>query len=204
MKSIVTGGSGFIGSHLVDILVENDHEVVIIDNLSSGNIANIKHLKNLPNVILVEKDLNALDSQMSIFKNTDYVFHLAGLGDIVPSIESPRKYFAANYMGTLNLLRAVQDLNLKKFVYAASSSCYGLADVPTSETNQIDTRYPYAISKYQAEQLIMHWHQVYGLKANSIRIFNAYGTRVRTTESTCSTTSISIWPTPTVSKIITS
>ena len=118
MKSIVTGGSGFIGSHLVDILVENDHEVVIIDNLSSGNIANIKHLRNLPNVIFAEKDLNELDSQMSIFENTDYVFHLAGLGDIVPSIESPRKYFTANYMGTLNLLRSVQDLNLKKFVYA--------------------------------------------------------------------------------------
>lgn len=181
MKSIVTGGSGFIGSHLVDLLVENGHEVVIIDNLSSGNISNIKHLESLSNVIFAEKDLNELDSGMAIFDNTDYVFHLAGLGDIVPSIENPRKYFVANYMGTLNLLRVIQDLNLKKFVYAASSSCYGLADVPTKETDPIDTKYPYAISKYQAEQLIMHWYQVYGLRANSIRIFNAYGTRSRTT-----------------------
>lgn len=181
MKSIVTGGSGFIGSHLVDLLVKNDHEVVIIDNLSSGNIANIKHLENLPNVSFIEKDLNELDSRMSIFKNTDYVFHLAGLGDIVPSIENPTKYFIANYMGTLNLLTTIQNLNLRKFIYAASSSCYGLAEVPTSEDNQIDTKYPYAITKYQAEQLTMHWHSVYGLKANSIRIFNAYGTRSRTT-----------------------
>ena len=181
MKSIVTGGSGFIGSHLVDLLIANNHKVVIIDNLSSGNIKNIEHLKNSSDVTFVEEDINNLTKSDDVIQNTDYVFHLAGLGDIVPSIENPDKYFAANYLGTLNLLKAVQDLNLKKFVYAASSSCYGMAEVPTSEINKIDTKYPYALSKFQAEELMFHWHKVYGLRANSIRIFNAYGTRSRTT-----------------------
>tara|TARA_B100000989_G_scaffold109397_1_gene80281 strand:- start:1085 stop:2071 length:987 start_codon:yes stop_codon:yes gene_type:complete len=180
-KSIVTGGAGFIGSHLVDLLIEHNHEVVIIDNLASGNLKNIEHLKNTKSVCLIESDINNIESNNKDIQNADFVFHLAGLGDIVPSIENPTKYFYANYFGTLNLLEALKDIDIKKFVYAASSSCYGIADIPTNENNKIDPKYPYALSKYQAEQLIFHWHKVYGLKANSIRIFNAYGTRSRTT-----------------------
>ena len=179
-KSIVTGGAGFIGSHLSDLLLKNNHELIIIDNLSSGNLKNIKHLIGLENVNFVDEDLNDLHHSSEIFDGIDYVFHLAGLGDIVPSIEKPKLYFQANYMGTLNLLKCLKDKNIKKFVYAASSSCYGIAEVPTSENNRISPQYPYAMSKYQAEELIFHWNKVYGLNVNSIRIFNAYGTRSRT------------------------
>ncbi len=98
-----------------------------------------------------------------------------------PLLKIQQNIFYANYFGTLNLLEALKNIDIKKFVYAASSSCYGIADIPTNENNKIDPKYPYALSKYQAEQLIFHWHKVYGLKANSIRIFNAYGTRSRTT-----------------------
>ena len=180
MKSIVTGGSGFIGSHLVDLLVENNHNVIVIDNHSSGNKKNVSHLLDNPLVTIIEEDINNLSEDMDLFENTDYVFHLAGIGDIVPSIENPEKYFKANVSGTLKILQCVQKLDLKKFVYAASSSCYGIASTPTDESAEISPQYPYAMSKYQAEELIFHWNKVYGLNVNSIRIFNAYGTRSRT------------------------
>jgi UDP-glucose 4-epimerase len=108
------------------------------------------------------------------------VFHFAGIGDIVPSIERPLEYMSTNVQGTVHMLECARHARVKKFVYAASSSCYGLATVPTREDHPIDPRYPYALSKYQGEQAALHWHVLYGLPVNSIRIFNAYGTRSRT------------------------
>jgi UDP-glucose 4-epimerase len=103
------------------------------------------------------------------------------MGDIVPSIERPTGYMDTNIQGTVRVLEAARDARVTKLVYAASSSCYGLAATPTREDYPIAPQYPYALSKYLGEQAALHWNQVYGLPVNSIRIFNAYGTRVRTT-----------------------
>src|SRR6185295_277477 len=115
-----------------------------------------------------------------VFAGAQYVFHFAGIGDIVPSIEKPTEYMDTNVQGTVRVLECARHAGAEKFVYAASSSCYGLAAVPTAEDHPIDPRYPYALSKYLGEQAALHWHRVYGLKVNAIRIFNAYGTRSRT------------------------
>src|SRR5262249_60347316 len=110
-----------------------------------------------------------------------YVFHLAGIGDIVPSIESPTRYMDVNVQGTVRVLECARQAGVAKFVYAASSSCYGLAATPTGEEHPIRPQYPYALSKYLGEQAVFHWHKVYGLPPNSISIFNAYGPPVPTT-----------------------
>lgn len=181
LVSVVTGGAGFIGSHIVDALVDRGHEVRIFDNLSGGHMANIVRQMESNQVTLTEGDIRRLEANDAVFKGVDYVFHLAGIGDIIPSIERPIDYMDVNVQGTVRVLEAARAQHAKKFVYAASSSCYGLAATPTTEDHPIDTQYPYALSKYLGEQSVLHWAKVYELPANSIRIFNAYGPRVRTT-----------------------
>jgi len=178
--AIVTGGAGFIGSHMVDLLVERGFSVRVIDNMSGGRLDNIIQHKTNPNFELEERDIRGYKFGDSFFKDVKYVFHFAGIGDIVPSIEHPMEYMSTNVQGTVQMLECARSANVSKFVYASSSSCYGLARVPTTEDHLIDTRYPYALSKYQGEQAAFHWHAVYGLPVNAIRIFNAYGTRSRT------------------------
>ena len=116
-----------------------------------------------------------------IFNNVSYVFHLAGKGDIVPSIENPLNYMTTNVIGTTKVLENCRNQKIKKFVYAASSSCYGLASTPTNESHKISPEYPYALSKLMGEQACFHWSKVYKIPTISIRIFNAYGPRVKTT-----------------------
>lgn len=181
MKVVITGGSGFIGSHLADLLIELKHEVIVIDNLSIGRIENISHLLENPNFTFLKADIVDFDSIESIFKNIDWVFHLAALADIVPSIENPKEYYLANVNGTFNVLQACKKHKVKKIIYTASSSCYGIPDeYPTKETAQIQPQYPYALTKNIGEQLVMHWCQLYNLPAISLRFFNVYGPRART------------------------
>lgn len=177
---VVTGGAGFIGSHLVDLLLQKDYRVYVVDNLSTGRIDNINHFKdkiNFYNCDLSE-DCNAISE---IISDADYVYHLASLADIVPSIKHPEIYFKANVQGTLNLLKLCNPKKLKKLVYAASSSCYGIAkEFPTPESADVIPEYPYALTKNIGEQLVMHWARLYKLKSVSTRFFNVYGTRSRT------------------------
>tara|TARA_B100001250_G_scaffold414170_1_gene451041 strand:+ start:2227 stop:3222 length:996 start_codon:yes stop_codon:yes gene_type:complete len=179
--AIVTGGAGFIGSHMVDLLLDNHFEVRVLDNLSGGHERNLAGRVSDPKLHFEEMDICSLSPKNNFFKGANFVFHFAGIGDIVPSIENPISYMETNVQGTVRVLEASRAANIEKFVYAASSSCYGLASTPTNEDHPIAPQYPYALSKYQGEQAVFHWHQVYGLPINSIRIFNAYGTRVRTT-----------------------
>ncbi len=179
--AVVTGGAGFIGSHMVDVLLENDFEVRVIDNLSGGRERNLAHHVSKPRLHFENVDICSLKADHPIFQGAHFVFHFAGIGDIVPSIEQPVNYMLTNVQGTVRVLEAARFAAVNKVVYAASSSCYGLANTPTREDHPIAPHYPYALSKYQGEQAAFHWHQVYGLPVNSIRIFNAYGTRVRTT-----------------------
>jgi UDP-glucose 4-epimerase len=178
--ALVTGGAGFIGSHTVDLLLDLDYRVRVLDDLSNGKLENLSHNKNNEHLVFEQGNILDLTESSRIMEGVDYVFHFAGLGDIVPSIVHPEQYFTVNALGTLKVLQCAKSFHVKKFVYAASSSCYGLAEVPTTESNPIDTRYPYALSKFQGEQIALHWKKVYGLPVATIRIFNAYGPRSKT------------------------
>ncbi|MEB3826902.1 SDR family oxidoreductase [Phormidium sp. CCY1219] len=179
MRSLVTGGSGFIGSHVVDALLALNHEIIVLDDFSTGRPENLAHVKG--KIELVECDISNPGSWIEQFKNIDWVFHLAALADIVPSIQKPEAYFRSNVDGTFNVLQASVASGVKRFIYAASSSCYGIPDTyPTPETSPIRPQYPYALTKRLGEDLTMHWAQVYKLPALSLRFFNVYGTRSRT------------------------
>ncbi|MEO0488394.1 MAG: SDR family oxidoreductase [Cyanobacteria bacterium J06659_2] len=179
MKSVVTGGAGFIGSHLVDALLTQGHQVVVLDNFSTGRPENLDHVR--AKVDLYECDLSVQGDWINQFQGVDWVFHLAALADIVPSIQHPEAYFQANVNGTFNVAQASVAASVKRFVYAASSSCYGIPDTyPTPETAEIRPQYPYALTKRLGEELVMHWAQVYKLPALSLRFFNVYGPRSRT------------------------
>jgi UDP-glucose 4-epimerase len=180
--AVVTGGAGFIGSHMVDLLVAEGFRVHVVDNLIGGRLQNVEQHRANPDVVLEQKDLRSTEPADPLFRGAQYVFHFAGIGDIVPSIERPTDYMTANVLGTVRALEAAREAKVQKFVYAASSSCYGLAEeLPTTESATIQPQYPYALSKYQGEQAVLHWGKVYHLPVNSIRIFNAYGPRSRTT-----------------------
>jgi len=182
MRSLVTGGCGFIGSHLSERLLQMGHEVVILDNLSCGRLENIQSFSDHPNLVVVNENIVERESIAPSFDGVDWVFHLAGIADIVPSIEQPDAYFQNNVVGTLNILQCAKEASVKKIVYAASSSSYGIPDqYPTPENSPIQPQYPYALTKYMGEELTMHWSQVYGLPAISLRLFNVYGPRSRTT-----------------------
>jgi UDP-glucose 4-epimerase len=179
--AVVTGGAGFIGSHMVDHLLERGFRVRVVDNLVGGREANLaQHARNA-DLAIERYDIRGLSRAASVFTDAQFVFHFAGIGDIVPSIERPTEYMETNIQGTVRVLEAARHAKVRKFVYAASSSCYGLAATPTREDHPTAPQYPYALSKYLGEQAALHWRQVYRLPVNSVRIFNAYGTRVRTT-----------------------
>lgn len=184
---LLTGGAGFIGSYLAERIQENlsnDDKLIIIDNLSSGRKTNIQHILNDDRITFFELDINQIDSiKNDIPKKIDFVFHLAGLADIVPSIDNPRTYFQSNVQGTISLLEFLRGLSepIQKLVYAASSSCYGIPnEFPTKENSELKPEYPYALTKLQGEELILHWGKIYKLPVISLRLFNVYGPRART------------------------
>jgi UDP-glucose 4-epimerase len=179
--AVVTGGAGFIGSHLVDLLLDRGFQVRVIDNLAGGHRGNLGHHDGNPDLVCDWRDIRGLNADDPIFDRARYVFHLAGIGDVVPSIERPIDYMDVNVQGTVRVLECARHAGVDKVVYAASSSCYGLAATPTAEGHAIAPQYPYALSKYLGEQALFHWGRVYRLPVNSICIFNAYGTRVHTT-----------------------
>ena len=181
-RALVTGGAGFIGSHLVEHLLKDGHRVTVLDNLSNGRVANLDHVKGHPQLRFHQVDISDLETISSLFEGVTWVFHLAGLADIVPSIEQPLKYHEANVSGTVAVLEAARAAGTQRLVYAASSSCYGIPEqLPTPETAPISPMYPYALSKTIGEQYVMHWAKVYGLPCVSLRLFNVYGPRTRTT-----------------------
>lgn len=179
MKILITGGAGFIGSHLVERLIKSKNKIIVIDNLSTGRLENIK--KFLPNIRFIKADISKINKIKKYFRGVDKVFHLAALADIVPSIQNPYDYYNSNVTGTLNVLKCSEYYNIKKLLYAASSSCYGIPkNYPTDEKEPCDPMYPYALTKMMGEQLIQHWFKVYKLKYISLRLFNVYGTKSRT------------------------
>jgi len=177
-SSLVTGGAGFIGSNLVERLLNKKHKVIVIDNFSTGRKSNLKKNKNLR---IINCDIANYTKIERYFKNVNFVFHMAGLADIVPSIENPEKYFKSNVVGTFNVLQASKKFRIKKFIYAASASCYGFPEkFPTNESNKIQPMYPYALTKWQGEELVKHFNKIYKLPTISLRFFNIYGPKSRT------------------------
>ena len=180
-KALVTGGCGFIGSHLVDLLIKNNYEVVVLDNFSTGRKSNLDHVEDKKRLKIIDGDLNDSKVVKEALSDCKLVFHLAALADIVPSIINPFEYFSSNVQGTIKLLEAARNFNIEKFVYAASSSCYGTPDViPTPESAEVRLNYPYAFTKWAGEQAVLHWGKVYELPVISLRLFNVYGPRSRT------------------------
>ncbi|MBT4932974.1 MAG: SDR family oxidoreductase [Rhodospirillaceae bacterium] len=181
MRSLVTGGAGFIGSHLVTTLLDLGHDVCVLDNFSTGRPQNLDHVKDNPHLQIHQVDIGSGADMGAFFDGVERVYHLAALADIVPSIEQPEAYHRANVDGTFHVLQAANRAAVKRFVYIASSSCYGLPDInPTPEDADIRPMYPYALTKYVGETYAMHWAQLYGLPAVSLRLFNVYGPRSRT------------------------
>ena len=180
-RVIVTGGAGFIGSHLVERLVKEGHEVIVLDNFSTGRPENLAHLRGSGQLKVQQVDVSDYKVIQTFFSSIDWVFHIAALADIVPSIQQPYTYHKANVEGTISVLEAARSAGIKRFIYAASSSCYGLPDkYPTPETAPARPMYPYALTKYVAEQYVLHWGEVYKLPCVSLRFFNVYGPRSRT------------------------
>ena len=182
-KALVTGGCGFIGSHLVDRLIKENFHITVIDNCSTGRLINLDHIKDKSSLNIIVKDLNAPDLNLEkIVSEVEYVYHIAALADIVPSIQNPTAYYMANVQATLRLVEACRNKkNIKKLVYAASSSCYGIPEkYPTSENSEIRPEYPYALTKRMGEELVLHWGKLYDLPVICCRFFNVYGPRSRT------------------------
>ncbi|MAI10083.1 MAG: NAD-dependent dehydratase [Rhodospirillaceae bacterium TMED167] len=180
MNALVTGGAGFIGSHLVERLLSDGHQVTVLDNCSTGRWSNLDGIKNREHIEthLVDISCDPLDPH---FEGIDWVFHTAGLADIVPSIQKPDAYFQANVVGTQRVVEAARKQDIKRLVYVASSTCYGIPEVyPTPETAPVQPQYPYALTKHLGEEIVMHWSQVYGLPSICLRLFNVYGPRSRT------------------------
>jgi len=179
VKAIVTGGGGFIGSHLVETLVQIGYQVIVLDNFTTGRRENLTHISK--EIRIVECDISKSGEWIREFRGIKWVFHIAALADIVPSIQQPDEYFQANVTGTFNVLQASRLEGTERFIYVASSSCYGEPTiVPTPEAAEIQPQYPYALTKYLGEEMVLHWAKVYRLPALSLRLFNVYGPRSRT------------------------
>jgi len=178
---VVTGGAGFIGSHLVDALLGAGRSVLAIDDLAVGRRANIAGHEGNPNFRFVEASVVDRNRMMELFAGAERVFHLGALADIVPSVQNPQRYFDANVNGCYAVAEAARHNGVGRLLYAASSSCYGIPDIyPTPESSPINPRYPYALTKYLGEQILLHWGELYGVPVTSLRLFNVYGPRART------------------------
>jgi len=172
-KIIVTGGAGFIGSNLTDALIEKGHDVLIIDNLSTGRKENIN-----PKANFFEADLRDFDKIRPLFENIDFVFHEAALPRIPLSIEKPIESNDINIKGTLNVLVASKEAGVKRVIYAASSSALGgNAKLPMKEDGLCQPLNPYALQKYVGELYCKIFSDIYALPTVSLRYFNVYGPR---------------------------
>ncbi|MEK7151749.1 MAG: NAD-dependent epimerase/dehydratase family protein [Patescibacteria group bacterium] len=173
MKILVTGGAGFIGSHLVDALIAKDNQVVVLDNLTTGNKAQVNKKAKF-----VKVDICNLKKIKPYFRGVEKVFHLAARARIQPSIQNPVPTFESNITGTLNVLLAARDAGVKRIIYSASSSSYGdQATLPLHEEMTPNFKSPYSLSKYVGEELCKLFTNLYGIETVSLRYFNVYGPR---------------------------
>ena len=176
MKYVVVGGAGFIGSNIVDKLIEQNHEVIIIDNLSTGKMENVNPKASIEYLDI--SNTKECPSMVEIMSGADSVFLLAAKARVQPSIENPVEYEMNNTIGTLNVLKCASDAGVKRVVYSASSSAYGNTDkLPSVESDPVNPLSPYGAQKYYGEVMCKMFSEVYGLETVSLRYFNIYGER---------------------------
>ncbi len=189
MKCIVTGGAGFIGSHLVDRLITDGHEVHIVDNLSTGKMENVNPKAQFHNFDLANHKVNKiLFGWEDLWKGTDVVFHMACLARVQPSIENPMLYHDKNVNGLVNVLEMCREHNIKRLVFSSSSSVYGDVeekDLPTSENKKLNPMSPYALHKFVGEEYCRLYSKIYNVETVSLRYFNVYGDRQPTSGAYC-------------------
>lgn len=178
MSVLVTGGAGFIGSHIVDTLLTEGYEVTVLDNFSEGKLENLERWRGNPKLEVVRGDIRDGDLVRRICDGKSLVFHLAAMSRIQPSITDPNFCFQQNVMGTVNVLEGARQAGVKRVVYSASSSAYGLVnDPPLREDMPTDCLNPYSLSKKFGEELMLLYHRLYGMSTVSLRYFNVYGPR---------------------------
>ena len=177
-KAVVTGGAGFIGSHLTEELVRRDYSVTVIDDLSSGKISNIESLLSSNKITFEQENISNSTSLNRIFSGADYVFHLAAKGSVPQSVEKPELYHDVNITGTFNILLAARDNKVKKVVYISSAAVYGDdPELPKREDMLPATISPYAVTKLTGEYYCQAFHMAYGLSTVCLRFFNVFGPR---------------------------
>jgi nucleoside-diphosphate-sugar epimerase len=178
LRTLVTGGAGFIGSHLVDRLMKEGYEVVVLDNFSAGKTENIQRHLRSQSFRLVKGDVRNLEDVRKAVGDIDVVFHLAAIVNVPLSIEDPLLVNDVNIEGTLNLLEASLKENIQRFIYISTCAVYGEARyLPINEEHPIMPLSPYGISKFTAEHYCKIFHHIHGLKTASLRLFNVYGPR---------------------------
>ena len=178
LRTLVTGGAGFIGSHLVDRLMKEGYEVIVLDDFSAGKVENIQHHLNSQSFHLVKGDARNLEDVKKAVREVDVVFHLAAIVNVPLSIENPLLVNDVNIGGTLNLLEASLKKNVEHFIYISTCAVYGEARyLPINEEHLIMPLSPYGISKFTAEHYCKIFHQIHGLKTACLRFFNVYGPR---------------------------
>ncbi|PIN75986.1 LPS biosynthesis protein WbpP [Candidatus Woesearchaeota archaeon CG10_big_fil_rev_8_21_14_0_10_37_12] len=176
MKILVTGGAGFIGSHIVDALVQESHTIIVYDNLSAGKKENIAHHKN--NINLVEADITDFQTLNESCQNVDVILHLAASNSVPRSLKEPEKFFHNNILGTYNVLEAARQNNVKRVIFSSSSSVYGTnQELPLKEEKTGMRLSPYAISKFTGEDLCKFFWKTYGMETVILRYFNVFGAR---------------------------
>mgnify|MGYP000038069469 FL=1 len=188
MRCLVTGGAGFIGSNLVDRLIDDGHEVIVFDNLSTGQQKNINPKAKFFLVDIAHQPYFETNTMKDIMSGVDVVFHMACLARVQPSIENPIEYHSANVNGTLNMLEVCRKYGVKRFVFSSSSSVYGDVeekDLPTSENSKLNPMSPYALHKLVGEQYCKLYSELYQLETVSLRYFNVYGDRQPTSGAYC-------------------
>ena len=175
---LVTGGAGFIGSNISEVLVNMGYKVKCLDNLSTGKLKNIEHLLNNKNFEFILGDIRDLQTCLNACKNVDFVLHQAAWGSVPRSIAMPLEYEKININGTLNMLEAARQNNVKKFVYASSSSVYGDEQtLPKKEGREGNLLSPYALTKRVDEEYAKLYTKLYGLDTYGLRYFNVFGRR---------------------------
>ena len=188
MRALVTGGAGFIGSNLVDKLIDDGHEVIVFDNYSTGKKENVNPKAKFFLVDIAHQPYFETDTMRDIMSGVDVVFHMACLARVQPSIENPIEYHNANVNGTLNMLEVCRKYGVKRFVFSSSSSVYGDVeekDLPTSEDAELNPMSPYALHKLVGEQYCKLYSELYGIDTVSLRYFNVYGNRQPTEGAYC-------------------
>ncbi len=177
-KILVTGGAGFIGSHLVDALLKNGNKVVVLDNFSTGFRANLSGAEKSPDFTLIEGDIRNIDDCRMAVDGCDYVLHEAALGSVPRSIAKPEETVDVNVRGFVNIITAAKDAGVKRFIYASSSSVYGDNPDPIKVEDRIGKPLsPYAVSKRCNELFAENFAKVYGLEVIGLRYFNVFGPR---------------------------